>query len=269
MARGHAEALMPLIAAVMQKSGLQYEDLDRIAVTVGPGCFTGLRVGIAAARGIALAAGKPAIGLSTLAALAAPFIAADDSGAGRRRDRCPPPPCLSAIVRSGRPHAGVAALCRCAMPFDGSLRRSAVSSARWRRCWRHPGRTMPSRRRSIERARARHRLGRAARRRAHETSAPPKPLYLRAPDAQPQAACWCRADETASPICSAARAGAVGGDASRDAAAIATLHARIVSARLERGRVRALAARSLRCSRIAPLIGGHIRRLHYVALRRR
>ena len=64
-------------------SGLQYEfaDFDRIAVTVGPGTFTGLRVGIAAARGIALAAGKPAIGLSTLAALAAPLIAEDDSGA--------------------------------------------------------------------------------------------------------------------------------------------------------------------------------------------
>src|SRR4029077_9436125 len=50
-----------------------------IAVTTGPGSFTGLRVGIAAARGIALAAGKPAIGITTLAAYAAPFIAADDS----------------------------------------------------------------------------------------------------------------------------------------------------------------------------------------------
>src|SRR5664280_2383377 len=53
--------------------------LDRIAVTTGPGSFTGLRVGISAARGIALAAGKPAVGLSTLAAFAAPFIAADDT----------------------------------------------------------------------------------------------------------------------------------------------------------------------------------------------
>ena len=50
-----------------------------MAVTTGPGSFTGLRVGIAAARGIALAAGKPAIGLSTLAAFAAPLIAADDT----------------------------------------------------------------------------------------------------------------------------------------------------------------------------------------------
>src|SRR3954464_3523204 len=63
MARGHAEALMPLVARVMDKAGLDFKQLDRIAVTTGPGSFTGLRVGIAAARGIALAAGRPAIGL--------------------------------------------------------------------------------------------------------------------------------------------------------------------------------------------------------------
>src|SRR4029077_18352370 len=79
MQRGHAEALMPLVAHILQSAQLDFADLDRIAVTTGPGSFTGLRVGIAAARGIALAAGKPAIGLSTLAAFAAPFIAADDS----------------------------------------------------------------------------------------------------------------------------------------------------------------------------------------------
>src|SRR5215831_6358450 len=77
MKRGHAEALMPLIARVMHQSGLSFAALDRIAVTTGPGRFTGLRVGLAAARGIALAAGKPAIGLSTLAAYATPLVAAD------------------------------------------------------------------------------------------------------------------------------------------------------------------------------------------------
>ena len=79
MQRGHAEALMPLIARVLDRAQLDFAALDRVAVTTGPGSFTGLRVGIAAARGIALAAGKPAIGLSTLAAFAAPFIAADDT----------------------------------------------------------------------------------------------------------------------------------------------------------------------------------------------
>jgi tRNA threonylcarbamoyl adenosine modification protein YeaZ len=78
MQRGHAEALMPLIARVMDGAAIEFRELDRIAVTTGPGSFTGLRVGISAARGIALAAGKPAIGLTTLAAFAAPHIAEDD-----------------------------------------------------------------------------------------------------------------------------------------------------------------------------------------------
>src|ERR1700756_5492377 len=66
MLRGHAEAVMPLIARVMDRAATEFDELDRIAVTVGPGSFTGLRVGIAAARGLALAARKPAVGLSTL-----------------------------------------------------------------------------------------------------------------------------------------------------------------------------------------------------------
>src|ERR1700753_3717944 len=74
MKRGHAEALMPLIARVMKASALPFVALDRIAVTTGPGSFTGLRVGLSAARGIALAAGKPGVGLSTLTAYAAPVV---------------------------------------------------------------------------------------------------------------------------------------------------------------------------------------------------
>src|SRR5229473_1599499 len=56
MKRGHAEALMPLIARVIKAAGIAFAALDRIAVTTGPGSFTGLRVGLSAARGIALAA---------------------------------------------------------------------------------------------------------------------------------------------------------------------------------------------------------------------
>jgi tRNA threonylcarbamoyladenosine biosynthesis protein TsaB len=78
MQRGHAEALLPLLQRVMQQAGFGFADIDRIAVTTGPGSFTGLRVGIAAARGIALAAKKPAFGLSTLSAYAAPHIASDE-----------------------------------------------------------------------------------------------------------------------------------------------------------------------------------------------
>src|SRR5215813_2468823 len=74
MKRGHAEALMPLIARVMKESGLPFAALDRIAVTTGPGSFTGLRVGLSAARGIGLAAHKPAAGVTTLSAYAAPVV---------------------------------------------------------------------------------------------------------------------------------------------------------------------------------------------------
>lgn len=81
MVRGHAEALMPMIARLRDEASLDFTTLDRIAVTVGPGSFTGLRVGIAAARGIGLAAGKPVVGVTTLAAFAAPLIAADTSRA--------------------------------------------------------------------------------------------------------------------------------------------------------------------------------------------
>src|SRR5207249_5673816 len=74
MKRGHAEALMPLIARVMKASGAAFAALDRIAVTTGPGSFTGLRVGLSAARGIALAAAKPVVGVTTLTAYAAPVV---------------------------------------------------------------------------------------------------------------------------------------------------------------------------------------------------
>jgi tRNA threonylcarbamoyladenosine biosynthesis protein TsaB len=74
MKRGHAEALMQLIARVMKASGVGFAALDRIAATTGPGSFTGLRVGLSAARGIALAAGKPVVGVTTLTAYAAPVV---------------------------------------------------------------------------------------------------------------------------------------------------------------------------------------------------
>jgi tRNA threonylcarbamoyladenosine biosynthesis protein TsaB len=74
MDRGHAEALMPMIERVMAATEGGFSSLDRVAVTIGPGSYTGLRVGISAARAIAFAAGIPAVGISTLAASAAPLI---------------------------------------------------------------------------------------------------------------------------------------------------------------------------------------------------
>ena len=70
MERGHAEHLFPMISTVLGRAGTGYENLDMIAVCTGPGSFTGVRIGVAAARGIALGRGIPAIGISRFEALA-------------------------------------------------------------------------------------------------------------------------------------------------------------------------------------------------------
>jgi tRNA threonylcarbamoyladenosine biosynthesis protein TsaB len=69
-AEGHAERLLPMIAEVMEEAGLAFAGLERIAVTVGPGTFTGVRGGVAAARGLALASGLPVVAATSLAVMA-------------------------------------------------------------------------------------------------------------------------------------------------------------------------------------------------------
>jgi len=71
MEQGQAETLVPLIEKIMDAAGVPYAALDRIAVTIGPGSFTGVRVGLSTARALGLAAHKPVIGVSTLDVLAA------------------------------------------------------------------------------------------------------------------------------------------------------------------------------------------------------
>jgi len=188
MQRGHAEALMPLVKRVLDRSALDFENIDRIAVTTGPGSFTGLRVGIAAARGLGLAANKPVVGLSTLAAYAAPFIAADDTL-----------PVVAAIdARHGHVYlqvfgpGGRTLVAPRLSPLREAVRAAANSgaprivgtaanmiAAAWPADERAPG--------AVEQQQAPDigwvaRLGAAA----VDTGSPPKPLYLRAPDAQPQ-----------------------------------------------------------------------------------
>ena len=70
MARGHAEALAPMVEATMRKAGVGFAAFDRLAVTTGPGTFTGQRVGLAFMRGLKLALRKPLIGITTLEAMA-------------------------------------------------------------------------------------------------------------------------------------------------------------------------------------------------------
>lgn len=71
MERGHAEALAPMVDDLMREAGIGFGALDRLAVTTGPGTFTGQRVGLAFMRGLRVALKKPLTGVITLEAMAA------------------------------------------------------------------------------------------------------------------------------------------------------------------------------------------------------
>jgi tRNA threonylcarbamoyladenosine biosynthesis protein TsaB len=75
MVRGHAEALAPMVERVMRETGLGFSELERLAVTTGPGTFTGQRVGLAFVRALAVALQRPAVGITTLDAMAAESLA--------------------------------------------------------------------------------------------------------------------------------------------------------------------------------------------------
>lgn len=83
LGRKHAEALVPMIIEVMQEAGLGFQALELLAVTVGPGSFTGLRVGLATARGIAVATAVPCLGVTTFEAV---FTSCADGLDGRAYD---------------------------------------------------------------------------------------------------------------------------------------------------------------------------------------
>lgn len=70
MISGQSEALMPMLIGVLEQAKLNVTDLDLIAVTRGPGAFTGLRIGLATARGLTLASGVPSCGITTTEAIA-------------------------------------------------------------------------------------------------------------------------------------------------------------------------------------------------------
>lgn len=188
MARGHAEALMPLVARALDRAGCEAAAIDRFAVTVGPGSFTGLRVGIAAARGLALAAGRPAVGLSTLACFAAPLIADDDSipvvaAIDARHDQL----YIQVFGPGGRtlvaPRVAPLREAVRAAANSGAPRLVGTGAAMIAAAW-PPDERPP---RAVEDLPAPDidwvaQLGAAA----PDTGESPKPLYLRPPDAQPQ-----------------------------------------------------------------------------------
>jgi tRNA threonylcarbamoyl adenosine modification protein YeaZ len=187
MARGHAEALMPLIARVMDAADVEFSALDRVAVTVGPGSFTGLRVGLAAARGIALVSGKPAVGVSTLSAFAAPQIANEDGAAilaaiDARHDQVYLQVFASAgrtLVPPGIVTVAEAVRAAPAGPVVIVGSGAGLIAARWPEGAQAP---------LIVDAQAAPAIGWVARlgAAAPKTDTAPTPLYLRSPDARPQ-----------------------------------------------------------------------------------
>jgi tRNA threonylcarbamoyladenosine biosynthesis protein TsaB len=185
MVRGHAEALMPLLARVVKASGLAFTELERIVVTTGPGSFTGLRVGIAAARGLGVATNIPVVGVTTLSAYAAPYLAANDQ--------------IPVVVAIDARHehvylqvfgaGGRTLIAPRLAPLDDAIRAASEAPARIvgsaaQAVANGVGRTAPA---IVDPRGAPEivwvaRIGAAV----SEAQAPPKPQYLRAPDAQPQ-----------------------------------------------------------------------------------
>lgn len=177
--RGHAERLMEFVDEALSASGRELAEIDRIAVTTGPGSFTGIRVGVAAARGLALALAKPAVGITTLRAVAEserlkqngqPVLAVIDA----KREEV----YLQAFDPSGRPQgeAEILSAEQARLRFSGfagivcGSGAHAVTGAAGGKPDEVDMETLA-------------RLGTMA----DPALAPAKPLYLRGPDAKPQA----------------------------------------------------------------------------------
>jgi tRNA threonylcarbamoyl adenosine modification protein YeaZ len=183
--RGHAERLFGMVERAMRDAGLGFAGLDRIAVTVGPGSFTGLRVGIAAARGFALVTQCELAGVGTLAAHA--WSAREIAGPvtvlallDAHRDEIYGQRFLADGTSDGPP--GVASADHFAARLEaGDLLAGGGADLVAARAARP---VTILHRLSAPDIRAVAALGRAA----TPDGAPPRPLYLRPPDAKPQAA---------------------------------------------------------------------------------
>lgn len=198
MTTGHAEALLPMVARVMASAGIGYGDIDRIAVTHGPGTFTGTRIGIAAARALSLALGVPIVSFSSLlpigmfAAARIPDCIGDQDAVivarDARRDEC----YVEVVDIWGKSLTGpvlrspqdAALLCPDYRLFAVGSAAGAVASAARERgreiiagldAYFHPEDAEPDAAVLIGWAHA-----------AEPLSMPPSPLYFRPPDAKPQ-----------------------------------------------------------------------------------
>lgn len=182
--RGHAERLMPMLEALLATAGVGYGDLTRVVVTVGPGSFTGIRVGVAAARGLALALRIPAVGVTTLDAHHAHIRAA---AAGR-------PVAIVHDARRGEVYGQLYGADGTALdaPFAAPAREVAARLDPSQGAWVLAGSGAPLVNEgpltwevldtlAFAPIAAVAALGRTA-----PLGAPPRPLYIRPPDAKPQ-----------------------------------------------------------------------------------
>jgi tRNA threonylcarbamoyladenosine biosynthesis protein TsaB len=181
MERGHAEALAPMVDYVMRTADVAFSEVDRIAVTIGPGTFTGVRIGLSFAKGLGLARGIPVIGIDTLSAIAAnetaasPLLVVSDArndevyaatfDAGRRRVAGPLISMLSGAAEGLPPNALII----------GTAGKSVLRAS---------GRTDLGLSSAGDVPVAAHFARLAA---VVHPAGMPSPLYLRAPDAKPQA----------------------------------------------------------------------------------
>ncbi len=182
MVRGHQERLAPMTRDLTTSRGLAFAQIDRIGVTIGPGSFTGLRVGLAFAKGLALALGRPCVGVGVLEALAAGI-----SGAGP----------TAAVIDAGRGRVYL-------QLFDGAVSLSGPDILTLELATSRLVEVFPSGRMVLTGPGARLLMGAAPLATLDETatpdpravarlaglapSAPPRPLYLRPPDAKVKAA---------------------------------------------------------------------------------
>lgn len=174
MTRGHQERLAPLVAQVMGEAGIAFDQLDRVGVTVGPGSFTGLRVGLAFAKGLGAALSIPVVGVGVLEALAEPLGGSVLAVLDAKRDQV----YLQAFAD------GVAVSAPDALPLGTAAARLAelagpvtlVGSGAHLLADLLPGATVIAADHTDPVA--------VARLAAARRPVPPRPLYLRAPDAK-------------------------------------------------------------------------------------
>ncbi len=184
--RGHAELLAPMIAEVLAEAGISAAEVDRLAVTVGPGAFTGLRVGLATARGLALASNTPLVGITTFEALAHAVPAEERAGrtllvvVESRRSELFLQRFDAALIPIGAPLVLTAEACAATLPAgpllvagDGALHLRAALADR--------AETLFAAGQGQASAAV---VARIAATLPAGAGLPPRPLYLRAPDAK-------------------------------------------------------------------------------------